>query len=277
MSLTKHIKSYFLRGLAVLLPTILTVWIFVWAFIFIQKNISTHINRGLVRVLVFAASDRFEVSDEEIKSYLLDAKPELRDSPTELKYYMTAERPESRRKALIVKLEETWVHGPRAITGFIVAVVGVCIVGAVLASVVGRAIWRSIDKSIKNAPVLRRVYPYIKQVTDFLLTQDEQGNVFSQVVAVEYPRRGIWSIGLATGSGMKKVAESSQKEMVSILIPNSPTPITGYVIMVPKEDTIVLDITIEEAFRFTITAGVVTPSAEQIGLPAAGQLNPAQE
>jgi len=271
MSLTKHLKSYFLRGLAVLLPTILTVWIFVWAFIFIQKSISVHINRGLVRVMVLAAGDRMSVSDERVESYLLANKPELRSDRGELAIHMR--RPEVRRRALVEQLEQTWVHGPGAIAGFILAVVDVCVVGAILASVVGRALWRTVDRFIMNAPILRRVYPYIKQVTDFLLTQEEeQGRLFSRVVAVEYPRKGVWSIGLATGAGLKKVNDSVQKEFLTVLIPNSPTPLTGYVVLVPKEQTLALDISIEEAFRFIITAGVVAPVGQGVNsLPGSGE------
>jgi uncharacterized membrane protein len=137
-------------------------------------------------------------------------------------------------------------------------------VGALLASVVGRALWRSVENSIMNTPVLRRVYPYVKQITDFVLTQEEQKRVFSRVVAVEYPRKGIWSIGLVTGSGLRRISENNKrKEFITVLVPNSPTPVTGYVIVVPKDQTIPLNMTIEEAFRFAISAGVITPDTER--------------
>ena len=131
--------------------------------------------------------------------------------------------------------------------------------GALLASVVGRALWRVVEAFIMSTPVLRRVYPYVKQVTDFVLTQEEQQRMFSRVVAVEYPRQGIWSVGFVTGSGVERVRQKVQKEFLTVLIPNSPTPVTGYVIMVPKDQTIALEMTIEEAFRFCVSAGVVTP------------------
>jgi len=91
-------------------------------------------------------------------------------------------------------------------------------------------------------------------------------------VAVEYPRKGVWSIGLATGAGLKKVNDSVQKEFLTVLIPNSPTPLTGYVVLVPKEQTLALDISIEEAFRFIITAGVVAPVGQGVNsLPGSGE------
>ncbi len=213
-------KSYFLRGMAVLLPTILTIWIFIWGYKFIQENISIYINKGLVQLIMFLQHG---------------------NGPTK------------------EVLEEIWVKGPGSIAGFIMALVGVCMVGAMLASVVGRTLWRMIEKFIMNTPFLRRVYPYVKQVTDFLITQPNQKKLFSRVVAVEYPRKGIWSLGLVTGSGLKEVIDSAKKEFLTILIPNSPTPFTGFTIMVPKDQTIELDMTIEEAMRFALSAGVIAP------------------
>jgi len=158
-----------------------------------------------------------------------------------------------------------WVHGWGSIAGFLIALVGVCIVGILLASVVGKTLWRMIEKFIMNTPFLKQVYPYVKQVTDFLLTQEEQKKLFSRVVAVEYPRQGIWSMGFVTGPGLKKVSEKIKKEFLTVLVPTSPTPFTGFVIIVPKEQTIELDITVEEAIRFTVSAGVVAPKRSNVG------------
>ncbi|MHC4148530.1 MAG: DUF502 domain-containing protein [Planctomycetota bacterium] len=226
-------KTYFLRGLAVLLPTILTIWIFVWGYNFIQDNISIHINRGLVRLTMLVQG---------------------------LDWNDTAARQE---------WNAFWIDGWGAVAGFLVALVAVFIVGAVFASVVGRTLWRMVEKFILNTPFLKQVYPYVKQITDFLLTPEEQKRMFSRVVAVQYPRNGIWSIGMVTGSGLRKVVDSVEKEFLTILIPTSPTPFTGFVIMVPKEQTIDLDMTIEEALRFVVSGGVIAPNGERVGaLPA---------
>jgi uncharacterized membrane protein len=164
-----------------------------------------------------------------------------------------------------------WVNGWGSVAGFLVAVVVVCIVGVVLTSVVGKALWRMIEKFIMNTPFLRQVYPYVKQVTDFLLTQEDQKKMFSRVVALEYPRKGIWSVGYVTGSGIRKIVKGQEKEFVTVLIPTAPTPLTGFVIMVPKEDTIDLDMSIEEALRFIISAGVIAPQSNN----TSGLLQPA--
>lgn len=219
--MAERFKSYFLRGLAVLLPTILTIWIFVWGYRFIQDNISRHIAFGLNWLIESIAPEAF-----------------------------------------VECLDKKWMGVALSAAGFLVALFIVFIVGALLASVVGRTLWRMIEKFIMNTPFLRQVYPYIKQVTDFLLTQEKQKKLFSRVVAVEYPRKGVWSIGFVTGSGIKKVVDNIKKEFLTVLIPTSPTPFTGFIIMVPKKQTIELDMTIEEALRFAVSAGVITPSVQ---------------
>ena len=214
-----RVKRYFLRGLAVLVPTLVTIWIIAGGFLFFHANIGGYIKRGLKELIILVGGSEPEL-----------AKP--------------------------------WIDIALSVAGFLVTLVIVCIVGVLLASVVGRAVWRRIEKLITSVPLLRRVYPYVKQITDFVLTEDHE-KLFSRVVAVEWPRKGIWSIAFVTGSGLKKVVDKVQKEFLTLLIPNSPTPVTGYVIIVPKEDTIPLDMTVEEAFRFAISAGVVTPRGEQ--------------
>ncbi len=262
MKITRVFKGYFLHGLAVLLPTILTIWLFVWGYTFIEKNISVHINRGLVHLIALAGQDKVELSEADVEAYVLDRKPDLEGKQSEIDIH--SRRPEIRREARIRKLKDRlepfWVRGSGAIAGFIVAVIGVCVLGALLASYVGKSLWRKIENFIMGTPFLRRVYPYIKQVTDFLLAQEQEGALsFSRVVAVEYPRKGIWSLGLVTGSGLRRVSETMKKEFLTVLIPTSPTPFTGFVILVPKRNTIDLDITIEQAFRFLVSGGVITP------------------
>ena len=238
MSVSRRLKSYFLRGLAVLLPTILTIWIFVWGYSFIQANISSHIRDGLDWLMRRVASDGF-----------------------------------------VDNLAERWWNIALSAAGFLIALLTVCIIGALLASVVGRTLWRMVEKFIMNTPFLRRVYPYIKQITDFVLTQEEKKKMFSRVVAVEYPRKGIWSMGFVTGSGLERVVDNVKKEFLTVLIPTSPTPFTGFVIMVPKKQTIELDMTMEEALRFAVSAGVITPGGERVAaaLPEAGSENNKEE
>ena len=266
MSVTRRFKGYFLHGLAVLLPTILTIWLFVWGYTFIQNNISRHINQGIVKVVAILANERVKISDRDIEEYLLEVKPELKGNPQELAIHM--KRPEIQRRTRIkkyeAKLAKTWVDGPGSIAGFIIAVIGVCVLGALFASIVGKRLWKMAENFIMNTPLLRHVYPYVKQITDFILTQEEQKKLFSRVVAVEYPRKGIWSVGFVTGTGLENVVSAVRKEFLTVIIPTSPTPFTGFVITVPKKQTIDLDMTIEEALRFIVSGGVITPEKETV-------------
>ncbi len=219
MAKAGRFKHYFLRGLAVLLPTVLTIWIILWGYNFINDKISIHIKRGIVFLIKLAGG-----SEEELARF--------------------------------------WVDTTLSAAGFVIALGLVFVLGAFLASVLGRTLWRGVERLMMNTPLLKQVYPYVKQVTDFFFTQEDTRKMFSKVVAFEYPRKGIWSIGYVTGSGLRKIAEGVEKEFVTVLIPTSPTPVSGFVIMVPKEDTIELDMTIEEALRFIISVGVIVPGEQ---------------
>lgn len=216
MQALRNFRTYFFRGMAALLPTILTIWIFVQCYIFIQDKISLHVNRFLVWVL-------FRLNPGWTREFL----------------------------------ESFWVYGPGKIAGFIITIIGVVVVGAFLASMAGRTLWHFLEKFFFKIPLIKQVYPYIKQVTDFFLIRKELS--FNRVVALEYPRKGIWSIGLVTGQGLQGMLRNGAQKYVTVFVPSSPTPFTGYVITVPREEVVEVDLTIEEALRFVISGGVITP------------------
>lgn len=216
MRVLNNFKTYFFRGLAALLPTILTIWVFVQFYLFVQANISSHINRFIVRIILLI-TDRY--SEEFLNSF--------------------------------------WVTGSGQVTGFIIALVAVCILGAILASVVGKTLWRIFERALMRTPFLKKVYPYIKQVTDIFLSRKKLK--FRRVVAFEYPRKGAWAVGMVTGEGLDKISDKIKQDFLTVFLPTSPTPFTGYVIIVPKSDVIDLDMTIEEALRFTVSGGIIVP------------------
>jgi len=277
MNLTKRLRGYFLHGLAVLLPSILTIWLFVWGYTFIQEKIGVHINRGLVYVIARLAYERVEVTEEQVRAYLLNIKPELENEP-ELEIHLR--RPDIWRAARIQQIEKrlarTWVDGPGSITGLLVALVGVCVLGALLASYVGKSLWHTVERFITNTPFVRKVFPYVKQFTDFMLTPDEQKAMFSRVVAVEYPRKGIWSLGYVTGFGLENVVNFVGREFFTVFIPTTPNPLTGFVITLPKKHAIDLDMTVEESFRFVLSGGIVAPGSGH-AVVALSNLDPPKE
>ena len=107
--------------------------------------------------------------------------------------------------------------------------------------------------------------PSCKQVTDFFFGDNSKERLqFSRVVAVQYPRKGIWSVGLVTGDTMRRIEQEAGGPCLTVFIPSSPTPFTGYVITVPRTDTMDLPISIEDAIKFAVSGGVVVPASQQI-------------
>ncbi len=101
------------------------------------------------------------------------------------------------------------------------------------------------------------MYSSVKQVTDFMFTERELE--YTRVVAVEYPRKGIWTVAFVTGDSLPNFATSPEEPLVSLLIPTSPMPFTGFTITVKKSETIDLDLTLDQAFQFIVSCGVVAP------------------
>ncbi|MCH2117261.1 MAG: DUF502 domain-containing protein [Pirellulales bacterium] len=131
------------------------------------------------------------------------------------------------------------------------------LLGKFMAAGAGRFFWSRFEGLIHHLPLVRNVYTSVKQVTDFLFTDSELE--YTRVVAVEYPRKGIWSLGLVTGESMLDIRSAANEPVLSILVPTSPMPFTGYTMTVKKSETVDLNITVEQAFQFIISCGVVVP------------------
>ena len=226
---------------------------------FLKNNISNHINRGVVNLLVATIDWYPPINDHDKREYAKSVEPELRADKAALTTRI--QDPDIIYSTRLAKASRYWVTGPGQIAGFILALLGVVFIGAFLASVAGRTLWRMFERALMNIPVVKKIYPYIKQITDFMLTRKKLS--FNKVVAIQYPRKGVWSVAMVTGTGLKKVVGSVEKDFLTVFVPTSPTPFTGYVIMTPKDETIELDMTIEDALRFTISGGVITPAEQK--------------
>ena len=129
--------------------------------------------------------------------------------------------------------------------------------GKLFAVGIGRIFWHWFESLINRVPIIRNVYSSVKQVTDFAFSENEIE--FTRVVAVEYPRKGIWSIGFVTGESFADIRKAVGEPMLSVLMPTSPMPATGFTITVRKSETIELDISIDQAIQFCVSCGVVLP------------------
>ena len=155
-----------------------------------------------------------------------------------------------------------WLPKTRVIPMFLALFVLILyLVGRLLVAGMGRRLWASFESLIHRLPVIRNVYSSVKQVTDFIFT--EQAIEFNRVVAVEYPRKGIWSIGFVTGESMLDIRSAANEPVLSVLMPTSPMPATGFTITVRKSETVDLDITVDEAIQYVVSCGVVIPAHQQ--------------
>ncbi len=249
-------KKWFIRGFAALLPTLITLVILVYLVQFINNNFGKYIGYGITQGLGWSWSEFMAPSPEEVREVLgrrgIDlTKPEL---GTYKKSY--AEVYQNLRQERINRLSTSWLM---VLVGFFLALVMVTVMGLFLASFMGRRLWRAIEMTMIKIPIIKQIYPYVKQVTDYIFGQEKLA--FSHVVALQYPRVGIWSVGFVTGTAIRAFQEGDKqgREYVTVFVPTSPTPFTGFVVTVPKADILDLPITIDQAFRFLISGGVITP------------------
>jgi uncharacterized membrane protein len=251
----------FLRGLAVLLPSVLTLWLLVKAYQFIDSAIAEPINKGIRSAFIQIPKHFPELANSLSMgpdSELLHAAAASKnittsnsDAMQELSNTMFAE------SVNIWWAEHPWMN----LLGLVVAAIIVYICGRLVGGFLGRSIYRRLEKLMVAVPVIRKVYPYIKQLVDFLFSESDSPK-FNGVVAVEYPRKGIWSVGFMTGESLKTIEEKLPNS-VTIFIPSSPTPFTGYTITVSRKDTIDLPLTVEEAIRFAVSGGVLVPDHQE--------------
>lgn len=296
-------RHFFLRGLAVLLPTILTIWILIAAYSFVQNRIADPINRGVKELvirfspLLVPGPGDYDDTLEHLSSSQLQAWQQ-RDEQLQAQLgprYTTERRLEARRQwmrqqpaihrlARRLVLERWWNttrFGGWAVmdlVGLVIAIMLIYMVGLVVGSFIGGRLVARGEDLLRKVPLIRQVYPSVKQVTDFLVGDQQAKLQFNRVVAVEYPRKGLWSVGLVTGQTMQSIQARAGQEALTVFIPSSPTPFTGYVITVPKEETLDLGVSIEDALRFTISGGVIIPPSQVIetapGAPAGDPSGP---
>ncbi len=141
--------------------------------------------------------------------------------------------------------------------GLIVLIVFITLVGAMTAGFLGRFLIRFSENMLNRMPVIRSVYGASKQILETVLKH--QSNAFRQAVLVEYPRRGIWAIAFITGRTEGEVQNLIADDLINIFLPTTPNPTSGFLLFVPKEDMILLDMSVEEAIKMVISGGIVTP------------------
>jgi uncharacterized membrane protein len=142
--------------------------------------------------------------------------------------------------------------------GVIITLVVILITGLVVANFIGKKLVSIWEALVRRIPLVRTVYTGVKQVLDTLFAPG--GQSFRKVLLVEYPRAGLWSIAFQTGDGTPEIEKSvAAGEMVSIFIPTTPNPTSGFLMLVPRTKVIELQMSVEQALKYVISLGVVQP------------------
>ncbi len=146
--------------------------------------------------------------------------------------------------------------------GLIVLIVFITLVGALTAGFVGRIVLRFYENMLNRMPVIRSVYGATKQILETVLKH--QSSAFRQPVLVEYPRRGMWAVAFITGRTEGEVQNLIADDLINVFLPTTPNPTSGFLLFVPKQDLIMLNMSVEEAIKMVISAGIVTPPDRRV-------------
>ena len=141
--------------------------------------------------------------------------------------------------------------------GIILAISILLLTGMLAANLLGRRLVEFWEAVLNRIPLVRSIYSSVKQISTTIL--DSRGKSFRKVVMLQYPRKGIWSIGFLTNENVSTDIEGINEELVAVFVPTTPNPTSGFIIMAPREDITELDLTVEEGFKFIISMGVIVP------------------
>ncbi|MDH5636912.1 MAG: DUF502 domain-containing protein [Nitrospinota bacterium] len=142
--------------------------------------------------------------------------------------------------------------------GIVATILIIFLVGGITKNFFGRKLLDLSEWVVDQIPIIRSVYTGAKQVMSAISTAGAQS--FSKVVLIEFPRKGAFSLAFLTGENWSEVQMRTQEELVNVFLPTTPNPTTGYFMMIPKQDVIELDMTVEEGIKMLVSAGLVSPT-----------------
>lgn len=156
---------------------------------------------------------------------------------------------------------ETWIGKNIPGLGLLLSLLILLLTGLFVTNFMGNYFVKLWNRFIDHIPLVRSLYNAIRQVMETVFTSS--GNAFRRVLLVEYPRKGLWSIAFQTSETTKNISQATGEEnLITIFIPTTPNPTSGFLMMIPQKDAIVLDIGIEQALKFIISLGVVQPATK---------------
>jgi uncharacterized membrane protein len=262
-----------IRGLGVLLPPLLTIVIFLWVGSTVRSYLLEPIESRARQLLTNHFNDEIVAVKDVLPEDIRDGTAAALTRPFQKmtddllvpsSYYdFVADKVGHTMPTSAEGLIEAYVNY-RFLSPYLVIPVFTCVfllvvylLGKFLAAGVGRFFWTQFERLIDRLPLIRNVYSSVKQVTDFVFSEQELR--YTRVVAIEYPRKGIWATAFVTGEGISDIRSAANEPILSLLVPTSPMPFTGFTVNVKRSETIDLNITMDQALQFIISCGVVCP------------------
>jgi uncharacterized membrane protein len=271
---TRHFRAAVVKGLAALFPPLLTVVIIVWVIGTTQQYVVEPVTKGAREGLVWLTADirqDLPLANPAGRTAIVNGHSYYRLDdgsfvPTQV-YDRVLQNAESEHFPRTGKdvyrryVDLTYLRPYYAIPFFLlVFILFLYLLGKFMAAGIGSFFWGRFEGGIHRLPLVRSVYSATKQVTDFFFS--EQQMKFTRVVAVEYPRTGMWSIAFVTSEGFQAVRSSIDEPLLGVFIPTSPMPMTGYALTVRKSEVVDLHMTIDEAIQFIVSCGLVVPGKD---------------
>lgn len=275
-----------LRGLGVVLPPLLTIVVLIWAWSTIETYVLRPIESGVRHAIVWSVSETYSRVPPEAEASGLRRPDGFTYKGTRFVRDPTGRRyiPEYVKKLVDEQAESFGPFEPAPASAnaywhryvqlrymprslvvpvfLIVFTTALYFLGRLFTLGLGRWFVHGFDRAILRIPVVNKVYGGVKQVTDFAFS--ERDIEFNRVVAIQYPREGIWSLGFVTGNSMREISEATGEPMLSVLMPTSPMPMTGFTVTIKKSEAIDLNLTVDEAIQFVVSCGVVVPAQQRL-------------
>lgn len=155
--------------------------------------------------------------------------------------------------------------------GVLLAILLVLATGIIVANFLGKRMVVAWENLLARIPLVRSLYAGVKQIMEAVLATDAQS--FRKVLLLEYPRKGIWSVAFMTSDSLGEVQEKTSQDVISVFVPTTPNPTSGFVIMVPRSEVIELSMSVEDGLKMIISLGVIVPPTYKDGLVTEHQLD----
>ena len=172
---------------------------------------------------------------------------------------------------------DTYIHYSVPGFGVVVALIFITLLGFLAANFVGRRLVHLGESLLARMPIVRNIYRGIKQIFETAISTNSKP--FQTVGLIEFPSKGLWSIVFVTGNTRGEVAgkiPGADNDIVNVFVPTTPTPLSGFLVFAKRSDVIILDMTVEEAAKMVISAGLVTPDVLTGTAQASGPMSIAE-